>query len=229
MGEVRIESSWKAVLADEFSKPYFTDVSRMVRTAYPHTQVFPRPEHIFAAFAAAPFSSVRVVLLGQDPYHGTAILDGKEIPQAHGLCFSVRDGVPPPPSLQNILKEVARDMGRKVNVHTDLTRWATQGVLLLNSVLTVEKGKAGSHAGKGWETFTDAVIHAVSEQKTGVVFLLWGNYARAKRALIDTSKHLVLEAAHPSPLSAHAGFMGCSHFSKTNEYLVAHGGVPIEW
>lgn len=216
-----MHESWKKVLADEFLKPYFTDLSQFVREEYQRYTVFPHPTHLFAAFDATPLDTVRVVILGQDPYHGKG--------QAHGLSFSVRHGIQNPPSLQNILKEVVSDVGSTQIVGGDLTPWTTQGVLLLNSVLSVREGTPGSHAGKGWEQFTDAAIRAVSDHREHVVFLLWGAYAQKKKALIDTSKHLVLEAPHPSPLSSHRGFFGCKHFSKTNDYLVQHGHSPLVW
>ncbi len=219
--DVQIEESWKEVLKDEFEKEYFATLRQQVRSAYATRQVFPAPQHIFNAFALCPFDRVRVVILGQDPYHG--------IGQAHGLSFSVQDGVPPPPSLQNIYKEVEADIGRPLSASGNLTRWAEQGVLLLNAVLTVDAHTPGSHARYGWETFTNAVISTISQEKEHVVFLLWGKYAQEKEALIDHTKHLVLKAPHPSPFSAHTGFFGCKHFSKTNTYLEAHGQRPIEW
>lgn len=218
---VKIEESWKAVLADEFEKPYFTELTEFVRREYQTTTIYPPPQLIFNAFAHTPFEQVRVVLLGQDPYHGAG--------QAHGLCFSVRDGVRPPPSLQNIFKEIQTDIGAPIPISGSLERWADQGVFLLNATLTVRAGQAGSHQNKGWETFTDTVIQQLAEQKEHLVFLLWGNYARQKAALIDRKKHLILEAPHPSPFSAHTGFFGCKHFSKTNTYLAEHGFMPIDW
>ena len=185
-----------------------------------HT-IYPSKEHVFRAFSETPFEHLKVVILGQDPYHGAN--------QAEGLCFSVPIGTPIPPSLQNIYKELSSDIGLPIPNHGHLGHWAREGVFLLNAVLTVESGIAGSHAGKGWEQFTDAVIHAISEHTTGTVFILWGNYARKKKVLIDESKHTILEAAHPSPLSAYNGFFGCKHFSKTNEALVRYGKSPIDW
>ena len=219
--DVQIEESWKEVLKDEFEKEYFATLRQQVRSAYATHQVFPAPQHIFNAFALCPFNRVRVVILGQDPYHG--------IGQAHGLSFSVQDGVPLPPSLQNIYKEVEADIGKPLSASGNLTRWAEQGVLLLNAVLTVDAHTPGSHARYGWETFTNAVISIISQEKEHVVFLLWGKYAQEKESLIDHSKHLILKAPHPSPFSAHTGFFGCKHFSKTNAYLEAHGQRPIEW
>lgn len=218
---VKIEESWKKVLRGEFEKQYFIDLSTKVRDAYTNTSVFPPPKLIFNAFEHCHFDTVRVVILGQDPYHGPR--------QAHGLCFSVQDGVDIPPSLKNIYKEIHEDTGSPIAQTGDLTRWADQGVLLLNATLTVEKGRAGSHQGWGWEQFTDTVIQKISEEKEHIVFLLWGNYARGKKTLIDTSKHLALEAPHPSPLSAYSGFFGCQHFSKTNTYLQAHNKKTIDW
>lgn len=218
---VRIEDSWQRVLADEFSQPYFQTLTEFVKRQYFESTVYPPPKDIFHAFDLCPFTKVRVVILGQDPYHGAG--------QAHGLSFSVRDGVRIPPSLQNMYKEIATDTGTTPPPSGNLERWATQGVLLLNATLTVAAGSPGSHQGKGWETFTDAVIAALSAQREHLVFLLWGNYARQKRTLIDGEKHLILEAPHPSPFSAHTGFFGCKHFSKTNEYLREHGKTPIQW
>jgi uracil-DNA glycosylase len=219
--DVKIEPSWKQKLAAEFEQPYFQALTTFVRQEYQATTVYPPPGEMFNAFAHTPFEAVRVVLLGQDPYHGPG--------QAHGLCFSVRDGVRPPPSLQNMFKEIQSDVGSPVPTSGNLERWADQGVFLLNATLTVRAGQAGSHQGKGWETFTDAVIKLLSDEKEHLVFLLWGNYARQKSALIDSKKHLILQAPHPSPFSAHNGFFGCKHFSKTNAYLAQQGFIPIEW
>ncbi len=218
---VAIEPSWKKALETEFEKPYFASLAERVRNSYLSGTVFPPPKLIFNALELCPFGNVKVVILGQDPYHGLG--------QAHGLSFSVPEGVRPPPSLKNIYKEIASDIGTMVPDSGNLERWATQGVLLLNATLTVEQSKPGSHQGLGWEEFTDAIIKTVSDQKEHVVFLLWGNYARAKRSLIDSSKHCVLEAPHPSPFSAHSGFFGCKHFSQTNSYLQQHGKDPIMW
>jgi len=219
--QVKIEPSWQKALQAEFDKPYFQTLAKEIKNAYLNKTVYPPPKYIFNAFNLCPFDKVKVVIIGQDPYHGPG--------QAHGLCFSVPEKVKIPPSLQNIYKEIASDLGKELPDSGNLEHWAKQGVLLLNATLTVEAGRAGSHQGKGWETFTDAVIKTISDQKEHVVFLLWGNYARAKAKLIDSKKHLILEAAHPSPLSAHNGFFGCRHFSKTNEYLKEHSLTPIDW
>lgn len=219
--EVKMEQSWKDVLESEFAKEYFTSLTEQVRAAYLSSTVFPPPKLIFNAFELCPFDNVKVVILGQDPYHGKG--------QAHGLSFSVPDGVRPPPSLQNIYKEIQADIGTPIPESGNLERWAKQGVLLLNSTLTVELSQAGSHQGFGWERFTEAVIETISEKKEHVVFLLWGKFAQNKAHFIDESKHLVLKAPHPSPFSAHSGFFGCKHFSKTNTYLTEHGLDPIEW
>ncbi len=220
--EVKIEPSWKAHLESEFEKLYFTSLAAFVKKEYASGVVYPPPKNIFRAFELTPFDKVKVVILGQDPYHGAH--------QANGLSFAVEEGIRTPPSLQNIFKEIASDLGKPL-VHTsgDLTRWATQGVLLLNATLTVRGGVAGSHQGQGWEEFTDAAIRALSEEREHLVFILWGNYARAKGAHIDRTKHLVIESLHPSPFSAHNGFFGSKPFSKANEYLVAHGTEPIDW
>jgi uracil-DNA glycosylase len=219
--DVKLHPSWKGALKEEFEKPYFRELADFVRKEYGEKTVFPPPGCIFNALDSTPFDRVRVVILGQDPYHGPG--------QAHGLCFSVPEGVPMPPSLQNIFKEIQNDLWLAIPKSGDLSHWAAQGILLLNATLTVEAGKAGSHQGKGWEMFTDAIIRKLSEERDGLVFLLWGAYARKKKELIDASKHLVLEAAHPSPLSAHNGFFGCKHFSKTNEWLRSRGEPEIEW
>ncbi|PPD43686.1 MAG: uracil-DNA glycosylase [Methylocystis sp.] len=218
---VRIDESWKKHLAREFEKAYFTDLREFVRSEYASCAVYPPAAQIFRAFDECPFESVKVVILGQDPYHGPG--------QANGLCFAVSAGVAPPPSLQNIFKEIEADLGHPVSRDPDLSRWARQGVLLLNATLTVRAAQAGSHQNKGWEQFTDAAVHALSREREGIVFMLWGSYARRKGAGIDRKKHLVLECAHPSPLSAHNGFFGCKHFSKANDYLGEHGAAPIEW
>ncbi|MBQ2980312.1 MAG: uracil-DNA glycosylase [Bacteroidaceae bacterium] len=219
--EVRIEDSWKARLQIEFDKPYFDSLTQFVRGEYASTTVYPPGREMFAAFDACPFDNVRVVILGQDPYH--------EPGQAHGLCFSVNDGVPFPPSLVNIFKEIESDLGKPIPSSGNLLRWAQQGVLLLNATLTVRAHQAGSHQNKGWETFTDAVIHRLADEREHIVFMLWGSYAQRKGAFIDRSKHLVLQSPHPSPLSAYRGFFGNKHFSRTNEYLVQHGYNPIDW
>lgn len=208
-------------MSREFAAPYFESLAAFIRQAYSAGTVYPSAGRIFAAFDACPFDKVKVVILGQDPYH--------EPGQANGLCFSVNDGTPLPPSLQNIYKEIADDTGVAPYPSGNLRRWSDQGVLLLNSTLTVGAGQAGSHQGRGWEEFTDAVIRHLSDEREGIVFLLWGNYARRKGASIDRAKHLVLESAHPSPLSAHRGFFGNHHFSRANDYLRAHGLTPIDW
>lgn len=219
---VRIDPSWAKHLESEFAKPYFADLTTFVKKEYLEAQVYPAPKHIFRAFDLCPFEKVKVVILGQDPYHGER--------QANGLAFAVDEKESVPPSLKNIFKEIESDLGKPlVHVDGDLSRWAQQGVLLLNATLTVRAHTAGSHQEKGWEQFTDAVIRALSEERTGLVFMLWGNYAKAKGAHIDRSKHLVLEASHPSPFSAASGFFGCKHFSRANEYLISHGETPIDW
>lgn len=219
--EVQIESSWKAVLQDEFGKDYFKTLREFVKSEYQHGIVYPPPKNIFRAFDLCPFDKVEVVILGQDPYHGPN--------QANGLCFAVSQGQRLPPSLQNIFKEIESDLGQPLKNRTgDLERWAKQGVLLLNATLTVSAHKAGSHQGKGWEQFTDAVIRKLSEEKENLVFILWGNYAKAKGAHIDRTKHLVIESAHPSPLAG-GRFFGSKPFSKTNEYLVKYNKRPIDW
>lgn len=219
---VAIEPSWKKHLSSEFDKSYFPQLTSFVKEEYQRETVYPAPKNIFRAFELCPFDEVKVVILGQDPYHGQG--------QANGLCFAVNDGVTLPPSLKNIFKEIENDLGKKlVNTSGDLTRWATQGVLLLNATLTVRAASAGSHQGKGWEQFTDRVIKELSDNREGLVFILWGNYARTKGVHIDRTKHLVLESAHPSPFSAYSGFFGSKPFSKTNAYLTAHGKQPIDW
>jgi uracil-DNA glycosylase len=217
---VRIDESWKTQLAAEFEQPYFAELTRFVREEYAARTVYPPAAHIFRAFDECPFDSVKAVILGQDPYHGAG--------QANGLCFAVRPDMAAPPSLVNIFKEIESDLGRAVSRDPDLSRWARQGVLLLNATLTVRENAAGSHQGKGWERFTDAAVRALSNGREGLVFMLWGNYARQKGASIDRARHLVLESAHPSPLSAR-GFFGCKHFSKANDYLATRGQTPIEW
>ena len=219
---VKLEEGWKAFLELEFEKTYMKSLRKFLAAEKKRGKViFPKGENIFRSFDLAPFQDVKVIILGQDPYHG----DG----QAHGLCFSVEKGVPLPPSLKNIYKEIERDLRIKNSLEGDLSSWSKQGVLLLNSVLTVEKNHAASHAGKGWETFTDKVIEVLSEEKENLVFLLWGNYAKTKGKKIDRKKHLVLESSHPSPLSFYRGFLGSSHFSKTNKYLKASGKKEIDW
>lgn len=218
---VKIENSWKAVLANEFEKEYFARLTQFVHNEYTATTVFPPGGKIFAAFDATPFNEVKVVIIGQDPYH--------DVNQANGLCFSVRDGMPFPPSLLNIFKEIHDDLGKPIPKSGDLSHWAHQGVLLLNSTLTVRAHSAGSHQGKGWEEFTDEVIMRLARDREGIVFILWGSYAIKKGAFIDRTKHLVLTSPHPSPLSSYRGFFGNKHFSKTNQYLVAHGKEAIDW
>ena len=219
--QVKIEKSWQEVLQVEFDKPYFESLVSFVKQEYASSTIFPPAGQIFSAFNTCPFSNVKVVILGQDPYHGPG--------QAHGLCFSVNDGIQFPPSLQNIFKEITSDLGIPAPKTGNLTRWAEQGVLLLNATLTVRASQAGSHQGKGWEEFTDAVIKTISEKAENVVFILWGSYAIKKKSLINTSKHCILTAPHPSPLSSYRGFFGCKHFSQTNTYLTSKGKQPIEW
>jgi uracil-DNA glycosylase len=219
--QVRIDDSWRQVLQPEFDKPYFELLTDFVRHAYRTRQCFPPANQIFRAFDLCPFDKVRVVIIGQDPYH--------DINQAHGLCFSVQDGVKIPPSLDNIYKELHRDLGKPIPKTGNLTCWAEQGVLLLNATLTVEAHKAGSHQGKGWEELTDAAIQALNQKREKIVFMLWGSYAQRKGKYIDRRKHLVLEAVHPSPLSAYRGFIGCGHFSQANNYLQKNGQSPINW
>jgi uracil-DNA glycosylase len=217
---VRIDPSWSQRLAGEFEQPYFTALRSFVRDEYASQLIFPPAASIFRAFDECPFDKVKVVILGQDPYHGAG--------QANGLCFAVNPEIAAPPSLQNIFKEIESDLGRPASRDPDLSRWARQGVLLLNATLTVREGLAGSHQGKGWEQFTDAAVRALNDERENLVFMLWGNYARRKGASIDRTKHLVLESAHPSPLSAQR-FFGCRHFSKANAFLAGHGETPIEW
>lgn len=220
--DVKIEASWKKHIGNEFDKQYFIDLTQFVRQEYLHHQCFPPGKLVFNAFNLCPFDKVKVVIIGQDPYH--------EMGQAMGLSFSVPQGVMMPPSLINIFKEIEMDLGTPMPANGDLTRWAKQGVLLLNATLTVRAHQAGSHQRKGWEEFTDAAIRALSVERSHLVFILWGGYARSKKALIDASKHLVLESVHPSPLSANrGGWFGNHHFSRCNDYLKAHGIEPIQW
>ncbi|MDR1592373.1 MAG: uracil-DNA glycosylase [Prevotellaceae bacterium] len=219
--QVKIEPSWQNYLAKEFDKDYFETLVTFVRKEYQTQVIYPPAKWIFRAFDLCPFDRIKVVILGQDPYHGQG--------QAHGLCFSVQDGVALPPSLQNIYREIADDTGVKPLPSGNLERWACQGVFLLNATLSVRASMAGSHQGQGWERFTDAVIETISRYREHVVFLLWGNYAQQKVRLIDVTRHCVLSAVHPSPLSAHRGFFGCKHFSKANSFLENHGLTPIEW
>ncbi|GAB3182301.1 uracil-DNA glycosylase [Telluribacter humicola] len=219
---VQIEESWKKRLQPEFEKPYFKDLIQFVKKEYETYTVFPPGRLIFNAFEKCPFDTCKIVILGQDPYHGPG--------QAHGLSFSVNDGVRKPPSLLNIFKEIQDDLGKPVPTSGNLERWAVQGVLLLNATLTVRQGEAASHQGKGWETFTDAVIKHLSDEKEGVVFLLWGKYAQEKGKIIDEAKHHVLKATHPSPMASKwGGWFGTKHFSKTNEYLRSQGQTEINW
>ncbi|PWE01471.1 uracil-DNA glycosylase [Marinilabilia rubra] len=217
----KIEESWRLALNDAFNAPYFSDLKKFLIEEKRHNTVFPPGHLIFNAFNQTPLSEVKVVILGQDPYHGPR--------QAHGLCFSVPEGINPPPSLINIFKEIKEDTGNPMPANGDLTRWAQQGVLLLNATLTVRARTPASHQGKGWEQFTDSVINTISQTKDHVAFLLWGRYAKNKAELIDSSKHLILQAAHPSPYSADKGFFGCRHFSKANEWLVDKGLDKINW
>lgn len=219
--DVKIEESWKEQLKDEFEKDYFIKLTNFVRNEYKTKQIFPPAKLIFNAFEHTPFDKVKVVILGQDPYHNDR--------QAHGLSFSVPDGIRQPPSLVNIFKEINKDIGTPIPQSGNLTRWANQGVLLLNATLTVQAHMAGSHQKKGWETFTDAAIHRLAEGRENIVFILWGSYAQKKAAFIDPNKHLILRSVHPSPLSAHNGFFGNNHFSKTNDFLIEKGIEPIQW
>lgn len=217
----QINESWKIVLQDEFASPYFQELTSFLREEKKKYQIFPAGQQIFSAFNHTPFNRVKVVILGQDPYHGPG--------QAHGLCFSVPEGIPHPPSLINIFKEIESDLGIPVPANGNLTGWAEQGVLLINAILSVRANAPASHQNKGWEKFTDAVIRNLSEKRKNLIFLLWGNYAQAKESLIDGNRHYILKAAHPSPLSAHRGFFGCRHFSKTNEILAELGLNEIDW
>lgn len=218
---VKIAEDWKALLADEFEQPYFAELVGFVREEYGSRQIFPRGTNIFRAFDKCPFDKLKVVIIGQDPYHGEG--------QANGLCFSVNDGVQFPPSLRNIFQEVESDTGAPIPTSGNLDRWAEQGVLLLNSVLTVRAHEAASHAGRGWERFTDAVVREIAARREGVVYMLWGSYAQRKGAIADPARNCILKAVHPSPLSAYRGFFGCRHFSQANDYLVTHGKEPIVW
>lgn len=219
--EVRIAEDWKEFLKEEFDKPYFKELTDFVRKEYMMHTIFPSGRNIFRAFDKCPFDDLKVVIIGQDPYH--------EPNQANGLCFSVNDGVPFPPSLQNIYKEVHDDVGSEIPKSGNLDRWAEQGVLLLNSILTVRNHVAESHANHGWETFTDAVIKAISEHKQGIVYILWGSYAQRKCRIVDPTRNLILKSVHPSPLSVYRGFWGSKPFSKANEYLRSLGRTPIKW
>jgi uracil-DNA glycosylase len=220
--DVKIENSWKThLLQDEFDQPYFKSLTDFIRNEYQQQTVYPKGSLIFNAFNQCPFDQVKVVIIGQDPYH--------EPGQAHGLCFSVQDGVSLPPSLQNIFQEIQSDLGYTPYPSGNLERWARQGVLLLNAILTVRAHQAGSHRNKGWERFTDTAIHRLAENKEALVFILWGSYAQQKGAFIDGNKHLVLKSAHPSPLSAYLGFFGNKHFSRANQWLIEHQKTPIDW
>ncbi len=219
---VQIDESWKQQLSGEFDKDYMQNLRQFLSKEYAQGKtIYPSKTDYFSAFNSTPFDDVKVVIVGQDPYHGPG--------QAHGLCFSVKPGVKAPPSLMNIFKELKQDLGVSVPKHGFLQSWAEQGVLLINSVLTVEKGQAASHRNKGWESFTDRVIEALNSRDKPMVFILWGSYAQKKGAFIDTSKHLVLKGPHPSPLSAHRGFFGCQHFSKANDFLIKNNQAPIDW
>ncbi len=219
--DVKIEKSWKELLKDEFEKDYFIKLTDFVRNEYKSRTIYPPAKDIFKAFDLCPVENVKVVIIGQDPYHGKG--------QAHGLCFSVKDGVKIPPSLRNIYKELYDDIGKPIPETGNIEHWAKQGVLMLNATLTVRAGNAGSHQNKGWETFTDAAIKLISEEKENLVFLLWGAYAQKKGAVINLEKHYILKSAHPSPFSAHNGFFGNKHFSKTNEFLKSKGLNEINW
>lgn len=220
--DVKIEESWKKALKSEFEKDYFIKLTDFIRGEYQSgKKIFPAAKNIFNAFNLCPLDQVKVVIIGQDPYH--------EPNQAHGLCFSVQQGIALPPSLQNIYKEIEADLGRKSFTQGDLTKWGEQGVLLLNATLTVEAHQAASHAGKGWEKFTDSVIHTLASERKNIVYLLWGSYAQKKADFVNPTENLVLKSVHPSPLAAHRGFFGNHHFSKANEYLKAHGLSQIEW
>lgn len=218
---VNIKKEWQEVLKEEFEKEYFIDLMNFVSYEYKNKVVYPEAKNIFNAFNLCSFNDTKVVIIGQDPYH--------QPNQAHGLCFSVLDPTPCPPSLKNIYKEIELDLGIELPTSNDLSRWAKQGVLLINATLTVEANKAGSHQNKGWEEFTDSVINHLAKEKQGIVFLLWGSYAQKKGGFIDETKHLVLKSVHPSPLSAYRGFFGNNHFSQTNNYLISNGKKPIDW
>lgn len=219
--DVKISADWKELLQEEFDKPYFEELTRFVRAEYTSGVIYPPARNIFRAFDKCPVDSLKVVIIGQDPYHGPG--------QANGLCFSVNDGIPFPPSLQNIFKEINADMGTTVPQSGNLDRWAEQGVLLLNSVLTVKAHLAASHAGRGWEQFTDAVVRIIAERKQNIVYMLWGSYAQRKGAIADPARNLILKSVHPSPLSAYRGFFCCKHFSQANAYLQSKGKQPIVW
>lgn len=219
--DVKIADDWKALLQEEFNKPYFEELTRFVKAEYATDTIYPSGKNIFRAFDKCPVDKLKVVIIGQDPYHGPN--------QANGLCFSVNDGVPFPPSLQNIFKEIQNDIGTPPPRSGNLDRWAEQGVLLLNAVLTVKAHQAASHAGKGWEQFTDAVVRIINERKEGLVYMLWGSYAQRKGQMANPARNLILKSVHPSPLSVYRGFIGCKHFSQANNYLTAQGKDPIIW
>ena len=219
--DVKIAADWKLLLQEEFDKPYFEELTRFVREEYANGTIYPAGKNIFRAFDKCPVDKLKVVIIGQDPYHGPG--------QANGLCFSVNDGVAFPPSLQNIFKEISSDIGTPTPQSGNLDRWAEQGVLLLNAVLTVKAHQAASHAGKGWEQFTDAVVRIINQRKEGLVYMLWGSYAQRKGQIADPARNLILKSVHPSPLSVYRGFFGCKHFSQANEYLVSRGQEPIIW
>ena len=218
---VNIGNEWDALLADEFKKDYYLQLRQFLISEYNSRRIYPPMNDIFNALKTTSYSDVKAVILGQDPYHGAG--------QAHGMCFSVKKGTPPPPSLQNIFKEINAELGLPIPPHGELTSWAKSGVLLLNTALTVREGMANSHRGHGWEIFTDRIIELLNKRDTPIVFLLWGGNARAKKSIITNPKHLILECAHPSPLSAHSGFFGCGHFKRTNEFLESNGIEPIDW
>ena len=219
--DVKIAADWKLLLQEEFDKPYFEELTRFVREEYATNTIYPAGKNIFRAFDKCPVDKLKVVIIGQDPYHGPG--------QANGLCFSVNDGVAFPPSLQNIFKEISSDIGTPTPQSGNLDRWAEQGVLLLNAVLTVKAHQAASHAGKGWEQFTDAVVRIINQRKEGLVYMLWGSYAQRKGQIANPARNLILKSVHPSPLSVYRGFFGCKHFSQANEYLVSRGQEPIIW
>lgn len=219
--DIRIAPEWKELLQDEFDKPYFNTLTQFIHQEYASTTVFPKGKNIFRAFDKCLPNDIKVVIIGQDPYHG--------IGQACGLCFSVDDGVKFPPSLQNIFKEIDSDLGKSIPISGNLDRWAEQGVLLLNAVLTVREGQAASHKDKGWEQFTDAVVRKIAEHRQNVVYMLWGNYAQRKGAVVNPNQNWILKSVHPSPLSAYGGFFGCKHFSKANDYLQSIDKTPIDW
>ncbi len=218
---VNLNNDWDSILADEFEKPYYQELRRFLKAEYQTNRIYPDMYDIFNALRQTSFADTKVVILGQDPYHGAG--------QAHGMCFSVKKGVEPPPSLKNIYKELVSDVGIPMPSHGELTCWASQGVLLLNTVLTVREAQPNSHKGKGWETFTDCIIEKLNQKQTPVIFMLWGNNAKTKGALVTNPKHVLLQAPHPSPLSAHNGFFGCKHFSKANEILKQNALAPIDW